>query len=332
MPSYGFPTLLQYSRLNASISDIKQRSEQLRVELSTGRIDDLSAELAGSIGDAQLLRKAISDVANQQTAITRALGRAQTAQLSLARAADGATELGANVLDAVGRNDENAIGIFATKAGLQLEAAITAFNQRYEGRALFSGDETHQNALANSETLLNDVRAIFAGAADAAQLEADLDAYFSTPGGGFETNIYLGGDGDAARTEISDGELVSYSAKADEQPVRDLLRSLSTLVVAEEQTGFVDRDAALSSAAGGLIEANDNMALIRSRIGAAEERMVTAQSLLDAEHTALGETYNDRTARDPYEAATLLQQLETQLQTSFTLTARISRLTLANYI
>ena len=122
------------------------------------------------------LRKAIDDVANRQTAITRALGRAQTAQLSLARAADGATELGANVLDAVGRNDENAIGIFATKAELQLEAAFTAFNQRYEGRALFSGDETYQKALADSETLLNDVRAIFAGAADAAQLEADLDA------------------------------------------------------------------------------------------------------------------------------------------------------------
>jgi predicted nucleic acid-binding Zn-ribbon protein len=59
MASYGFPTLLQYSRLNSAIGDIKQRSEQTRVELVTGRIADLNAELAGSIGDAQLLRKAI---------------------------------------------------------------------------------------------------------------------------------------------------------------------------------------------------------------------------------------------------------------------------------
>jgi flagellar hook-associated protein 3 FlgL len=60
--------------------------------------------------------------------------------------------------------------------------------------------------------------------------------------------------------------------------------------------------------------------------------MVLAQARLDAEYTALGETYNERTARDPYEAATLLQQLESQLQASYLLTARISRLTLANYI
>ncbi len=332
MASYGFPTLLQYSRLNSAIGDIKQRSEQTRVELVTGRIADLNAELAGSIGDAQLLRKAIDDISNTQTAITRALGRAQASQLSLARASDGTTELGANLLDAVNRRDENAINISGTQARLQLDAAVTALNQRYEGRALFSGDAVQTNPLADAETLLTDIRAIFAGAADAAQLEADLDAYFNAPGGGFETNIYQGGAGLAARTEVSNGELVNYSAKADEQPVRDLLRNLSTLIVAEEETTFTDRDAALSMAATGLIEAGNDIAEVRSRIGAAEERMVLAQARLDAEYTALGETYNERTARDPYEAATLLQQLESQLQASYLLTARISRLTLANYI
>ncbi|WDI31528.1 flagellin [Hyphococcus flavus] len=332
MTSYGFPTLLQYSRLSTAITDIKQRSEQTRMELVTGRIADLNSELAGSIGDAQMLRKAIDDIATTQTSISRALGRAQTTQISLARASEGSTDLGVNLLDAVNRRDENAVGISGTQAQLQLDAAISAFNQRYEGRALFSGDAVQTNPLADSETLLTDVRAIFAGAADAAQLEADLDAYFNTPGGGFDTNIYLGGSGDAARTEISDGELVSYSAKADEQPIRDLLRNLSTIVVAEENTGFVDRNTALSTAATGLIEAGNSVAEIRSRIGAAEERMVAAQTRLEAEHAALGETYNERTARDPYEAATLLQQLETQLQTSYLLTSRISQLSLSNYI
>ncbi len=332
MTSYGFPTLLQYSRLNASVADIKQRSETARIEVVTGRIADLNTELAGSIGDAQLLRKAIDDIANTQTAINRSLGRAQASQLSLTRAVDGVTELGGNLLSAIGRNDQNAINISGTQAQLQLDAAMTALNQRYEGRALFSGDAVQQNPLASSEALLTDVRTIFSGAADAAQLETDLDAYFNDPAGGFETNIYLGGAGNAARTEISDGELVDYSAKADEQPIRDLLRSLSTLVVAQEQTGFVDRNAALTSAATGLIDANNDIAEVRSRIGAVEERMVLAQTRLDAESTALGETYNSRTARDPYEAATLLKQLESQLEASYILTARISQLSLANYI
>lgn len=332
MPSYGFPTLLQYSRISSSVADIKARTEQTSQELITGRIADLNTELAGSVGDAQLLRKAIDDNATMQTSITRSLGRAQTAQISLARASDGITEIGANMLDAIGRNDQNLINITATQAQLQLDGAISAFNDRYEGRALFAGDEVKQAALAPSETLLTDVRAIFAGAADAAQLETDLDAYFNDPAGGFETNIYTGGDGDAPRTEISDGELVNYSVKADEQPVRDLLRGLSTLIVAQENTGFADRNEALSAAGSQLIEVANDITAVRSRVGAAEERMIAAATRLEAESAALSQSYNERTARDPYEAATLLKQLESQLQTSYILTTRISQLSLANFL
>ena len=332
MASYGFPTLLQYSRLGASVADIKARSEEARIEVVTGKISDLKKELAGSVGDAQLLGKAIEDVRNTQVAATRALGRAQASQLSLERASDGVVGLGGNLLSAVARNDQSSIDVSATQAGLQLEAAISAFNQRYEGRSLFAGDATNQAALADSETLLNDIRAIFTGAADMTQLQADLDTYFDDPAGGFATNIYLGGDGDAARTEISDGELVSYSAKADEQPVRDLLRSLSTLVIANEQTGWPDRAQALEAAGAGLIQSGNDMISIRTRIGAAEERMVAADTRLEAEATALGVTYNNLTARDPYEAATRLQQLESQLEASYIMTARISQLTFANFI
>jgi flagellar hook-associated protein 3 FlgL len=278
------------------------------------------------------LRKAIDDVRAMQTATSRALGRAGAAQISMARATEGTIETGGNILSAIGQNNQQSIALAATQAGLQLDAAISAFNTRYEGRSLFSGDASNQPALADSETLLTDVRAIFAGATGNVQLQADLDAYFNTPGGGFETNIYLGGDGDAARTEISDGELVNYSAKADEQPVRDLLRSLATLVVANEQGAWPERNEALSSAGAGLIQAANDITTMRSRVGAAEERMAAADNRLEAEATALSASYNERTAIDPYEAASRLQALETQLEASYVATSRISQLTFANFI
>jgi flagellar hook-associated protein 3 FlgL len=332
MADYGFPTLLQYSRLATSNATLKARADRARTELVTGRIADLKTELGAKIGDAHLLKKTLDDVRARQDAATRALGRAQSAQIALNRATDGVETLGANVLDAVGQRNEASISIAATQAGLQLEAAISAFNTRYEGRSLFAGDGANQAALAGSEALLTDVRAIFAGAADNAQLQADLDAYFNDPAGGFATTIYTGGAGDAARTEISDGELVNYSAKADEQPVRDLLRHLATVVVAAENTGFADREAALARAGEGLIEASGDVIGIRARIGASEERIAAADERLEAEATALGLTYNQQTARDPYEAAALLQQIEAQLESSYLVTSRIANLSLANYL
>ena len=332
MTSYGFPTLLQYSRLTNSAADLKSRAETARTEMVTNRIADLKTEFGGSVGDVHLLRKAIDDVTARQSAATRALGRAQSSQVALNLATEGVETIGANLLSAVSQGHEPSINIASTQAKLQLGAAISAFNTRYEGRSLFAGDAANQPALADVDTLLTDIRAIFAGAADNAQLQTDLDAYFNDVGGGFETNIYTGGAGDAARTEIADGELVGYSAKADEQPIRDLLRHLSSVVVAQEQTGFVDRSEALAAAAGGLIQSSGDVIAIRARIGASEERIAAADLRLEAEATAYSLTYNERTARDPYEAATLLEQIESQLQASYLVTSRISMLSLTNFL
>lgn len=332
MSSYGFPTLLQYSRLTTSTGNLKSLADQARTEMVTGRIADLKTELGGSVGDAHLLRKAIDDVRARQDAATRALGRTTATQSALTLASDGLVTIGADILSAVGQNNEPSIAIAATQGKLQLDAAVSAFNTRYEGRSLFSGDASNLPALADAETLLTDIRAIFTGAADNAQLQTDLDFYFNDPAGGFATTIYTGGSGNAARTEIADGELVDYSAKADEQAVRDVLRHLSTLVVAQEQGGFVDREIALETAAGGLIQAESDIVAIRSRIGAAEERIAAADERLEAEATAYSATYNERTARDPYEAASRLQQIESQLQASYLVTSRISLLSLANYL
>lgn len=332
MSGYGFPTLLQYSRLTTAAADLKSRAEQARTEMVTGRVADLKSELSSSIGDVHLLRKAIDDVQARQDSATRALGRTQSSQTALTLASDGIVTLGADLMSAVGQNNEPSIDIAATKAKLQLDAAVSAFNTRYEGRSLFAGDAADAPALADVDTLLDDIRTIFAGAADNAQLQTDLDFYFNDPAGGFATTIYTGGSGNAARTEIADGELVDYSAKADEQPVRDLLRHLSTIVVADEQSSFADRNIALTTAAGGLIQADSDIVSIRSRIGAAEERIAAADTRLEAEATAYSLTYNEHTARDPYEAATRLQQIESQLQASYLVTSRISLLSLANYL
>lgn len=331
MSSYGFPTLLQYSRLSAAVADIKSRTEQARTELVTGRIADLKTELGSTVGDAQLLSKAIDDVGALQRSTQRALGRAGAAQIAIARAVEDVETIGANLLSAVGQNDTQSINVAANQGRLQLEAAMSAFNSRYEGRSLFSGDASTQPALASAETLLTDIRAIFAGAADMAQLQTDLDTYFNDPAGGFATNIYTGGAGDAARAEITNGELVNYSARADEQPVRDLLRGLSTLVIANEQTTWPDRSQALTAAGAGMLQATNDVVAVRSRVGAAEERMAATEARLSAEATALGVAYNERASRDPYEAASLLQALEAQLEASYVVTSRISQLSLTNY-
>lgn len=330
--SFGFPDNLQYSRLSTAINDLKNESERARVELVTGRISDLTTSLAGEGGEAQLLRKSISDIETLRYTTNHALGRASVTQIELARASEQAASIGSELLDALGFSDQNRISIAGEEARRELDSAVSGFNRRYEGRSLFAGDETDSVALANVETILDDVRAIYSSASDAADFENRLDSYFNDPAGGFTTSIYLGGNGNAPRAEVSNGDLVSYSVKADEQPVRNLLRSLTAIVVAAESNASAERDQTLRTNAELLLSAGGGIALLSSRVGIAEAQLQNALEGFDTEEAALTRAYNDKTAIDPYEAATRLQQLESQLQASFTLTARISQLSLVNFI
>jgi len=332
MINSGFPDLLAFSRMSRNTSDLKARSEQARTELVTGRITNLPGALGADIGPVQLIRKSIDDIAGFQQTIARAQGRATASQIALENVSRGLTNLGAQLLGAIERTDNRAITLSAEEAGFALNGAFASLNQRFDGKSLFAGDGVDNVSLGDAQQMLSDIRTIFTGAATPADLQTDLDFYFDDPAGGFATSIYQGGAGNAPRAEISQGEIVAFAAKADEQAIRDVLRGLATIIVGAEQTPSADRDAALSEASGRLISASDGVTDIRARIGGAEERMRVASDRLGFEDLALTEAYNSKTARDPFEAASLLQQLESQLQATFVLTSRISQLSLVNYL
>ena len=329
----GFPTILQYSRLGGVISDLKRQSEEARIELVTERPANITEELGADVYSVQLIGKAIAEVGAFTDASNRALNRAQAAQLALDNAVGpNLAGISAEVLDSVNQGNEARLDLVAGDAEAQLEAAITALNTSYAGRMLFAGDALDTPPLADIDTLLTDISALYDAAGTAAQFATDIDTYFNDPTGGFYTNIYGGGSGDAPQVEISDGELVSYHARADEDSIRELLMSLSTIVVAADKGASVEREAILNTAAVDLMEAGNGIAVIQSRIGLAQERMQNALASLDAEETALTISYNEYMTRDPYDAALRLEQFETQLQTAFVMTSRMSQLSLVNFL
>jgi len=63
-----------------------------------------------------------------------------------------------------------------------------------------------------------------------------------------------------------------------------------------------------------------------------QARIDTATTRNTSEATALGIARAGLVQLDPYETATRLQHAETQLQLIYTLTARMSRLSLADYL
>ena len=332
MSSIGVPTLLAHSRLTAATSDLRRQSEAARIEVITGRKGDLPLALGRGVGEAHLLQKAINDVSQHHAAIAQFNLRATVAQSAVQSITAGASALNAELIAALGRGDETVVAASEDIARNALEQAFTRLNARVEGRSIFAGDGVDEPALSDTSVLITDIAAIYSTALTPAQFEADLDVYFNDPVGGFATNIYQGGPGEIASIEITKGEIMRGAAKADEQPIKELLRGLVVIAVAAGQGPSPNRDASLRSAGSTLLNAADASIGIVTRIGTEQQRASNAAIRLNEEEAALTAAYNAKTSRDPYEAASRLQNLESQIEAAYVLTSRLSRLSLTNYL
>ena len=331
MNNLSVPDLLSFSRMSQSVSDLKSRVDTTRTESVTGRYEDVTTQLKGDVGGAHLLKKAIDDTRLFQQNLAVASSRAQISQATIGNIGSDSSRIATDLLASVGRGDLSTIDVIADDAKASLVVSFSSLNAVFSGRALFGGDATDRPPLAPPEQLLADMEAIMAGATDAADAQAQIDFYFDDPAGGFATSIYLGGANRAPSVEISPGTRVDTSAKADDPAIKDILRGLATIATSKSAT-FADVSTTLTSGANQIFAAEADLVDQRAAIGVNEARLAASTARYEVEESILTTLFNKKTLRDPFEAASELQLLETQLEASYLLTARMARLSLSNFI
>ncbi len=80
------------------------------------------------------------------------------------------------------------------------------------------------------------------------------------------------------------------------------------------------------------MSASGSLTALRADVGLEEERAAEAVTRNSALAASLTIMRNELALVDPYATAVALQDTETQLETQFALTARLSNLSLVNYL
>ena len=313
------------SGLSETIVRLRDRMDTTSEEAVTGRYKDMTAHLSGRIGQAMLGQKAIDDVANERTQLTLKETRLEIIQQSLTAIDDNIGQLGVRMKSALGSEDFTARESVVRDAKAALASTFSVLNTRHGERYLFSGDATNTKPVGDVDIFLGDVRSMAASATDAADFAAQMDSYFNTPGSGWQANVYSGTatasdpasltGTDPAITQTLQGLAVLALSGSDE--TLPLLNGNSDTLIAATET-LADGQAALTNA--------------RAERGILQAQIESSKSALDLEETVLTHSFNQMTARDQYEAASELKQLETSLEASYTLTARLANLSLLNFM
>lgn len=314
------------ARLGQAMAEMRERVEAVSEEAVTGRHRDLTAHLGGRIGQAMLAQKALASLALERDQISLRESRLGLTQQGLAAIHDSADGLAVRLQDALGMGEDFALKGVARDARAALEQVFTVLNTRHGERYLFAGEATATRPMAGSvDDLLADIRQIAGTAGDAGAFETALDDYFNTPGGGWQAARYGGS------ATPPDGDAVTAADPAITQLISGL--AVMALSSPDQAPALFDRAPdALEAAASRLSAGQTALMEVRAGQGLAQSTLASRREALDMEETVLTAALNELSARDQYEAATELRELERNLEAAYMVTARLANLSLTNFL
>jgi flagellar hook-associated protein 3 FlgL len=319
------PNSIVSASFSQNIADMRARATIVSEESVTGQYVDLTKHLGGRIGDAMISGKALSDIKDQRSLLGIREARLDFVQESLGGVQDRISGLEVRMLSALGVGDLSGQDLVARDAKAALSDVFSALNARHGDRFLFAGDETATQPFSNTDQLLTDIRQIASTATDAADFETQLDAYFQSPTGPWQTSIYQG----AATTSDPDG------VTATDPALIEVISGLAVMAISgmEDSLPLLSQYPEIVRSSAERIGTGTTAVInLRADLGIIQERISKEQLSLDTEETILNSVYNGMVGRDQYDAASELKQLEASLEAAYVLTSRLSNLSLLNFL
>lgn len=313
---------------------LKSTVSKLTAELSSGQRLDKSQAMNGALArlahvehGLELSARHASNAAFLSTILNAQQG-------ALDRLGAIATELSVDFQISKQAADPSAVAQATERARDGFTDAIGILNTKVAGRFVFSGAEGQQRPFADPQTILDTVAMTVPPGASASDIRDHVMTWFAS-GGGFDTLAYQGGAAATSATELGSGIAVRPDISGTEQAIRETLAGLAIsalgATLAPSLTEDHQRDL-LGESAAALLAADTSRVGLQARVGTMQERVDTAQTQAQAQASVLTITRNDLLAADPYETATALEAATQRLDALYVVTARLSRLSLTEYL
>lgn len=313
---------------------LKAETATLVEELTTGRSADLARTVSGDYSGIAGIERALDRLEAHKTATIEAAGMTDTMQTALTAIAGSAAEAGPSLLSAGNGGYVTLAETAGVDALQRFEAMLGALNTRYAGRSVFAGQATDAAPMAPAADIITALETAISGAATAADVETALDTWFA-PGGDFDTVAYQGSANTLGPTEIGQNSSLTLPVTAADDRLRDMLKgmAMAALINSPPINGNADEQIAMAHRAGELIlSAQGGLTVLQAEIGTLQGVIAETSTANQAETTGLEIARSDLLEVDVFERATRLEEVQTQLETLYAITARASRMSLVDYL
>jgi len=335
MPINSIGDLAQSFAMRQQSNVLKTQLERLSEEVVTGVTSNATKHLSGNFSMLSDVKHKLALLESHRTTTEQGRIETEVMQAALTRIGSEAGLLSGTAITLGSTSGTASVVNFSNEAEAALGSILSALNVSAGGRSLFSGADVYGAAVASVDDFMTAIRAAASGATSIADLTAAMDTFFDTPGGDFETLIYQGDTSARASYPLGEGESVTLDLRADDPVFRDTLKqvALATLLDDPGVTLSDSEQTIFAQSIGETLLANqDDITGISADLGFAENRIERAATRISSEMTSLNLVQSELLAIDPFEAAIELETVQTRLETLYTLTSRMSRLSLVNFL
>jgi len=313
---------------------LRNELSQLGQELVSGRTARPDRRLNGDLGVLATLAHRASALAAHADVAAETQTRLSATQASLDRLGDATTSAGTALRAAAVAGLRGPLDIAIAGARDAFGDAVAALNAQIAGHGLFSGTDPTAPALAPAADILAALDAATAGAATPEALAESVRDWFAGPAGLAATG-YRGGPPAETGPRLDSGMVLAAPPTALSPELTATLAALATAAVLAG--GRLDGDVAARRAvaevaADALVTAAAGLVTLQARVGDSQARADAAQTRNRAEADALAAARSDLVGVDPFETASRIEDTRTRLETLYLMTARLSRLSLAEYL
>jgi flagellar hook-associated protein 3 FlgL len=312
--------------------DLDRAAQEMTTGLRTDRVKATGGDVSRLFAFDRMLAR---NAAHVDTIRLTEL-RLEVMQNTLARIQTAVEPLSVDLVSAAGTGDMTTGTIRAAASRAAFIDMVTALNVEVAGGSLFAGTETQRPALRPAEVILGAIADLVDGmtAADAA---AAIAAYFEDAPPPFLTDNYLGSEDGLPAAEVGDGNRIDYALRASDPAFLRTLKGLALAAMVAEGGAFAasgkeEKVFLLGEAGRTLIDAREGLLGLRAGVGSAQERVEAALATRTAEREGIELASARVLGADPYEAGTVFQAMHAQLESVFTVTARLATLRFANFM
>ena len=325
-----------YTLQNSSLR-LKNTLHTLTDEMTSGRVSDVAQRLGGNTTEISGIESRLRVLKEYQQVNGEVAHRLDSMQIVIRTIQSSATSLSDDLLLNATAASGLVIKTQSHQAADAFRAAVGHLNIEVGGRYLFGGIETDHAPLRDGQRILDELITRTASLTTAGDIEQFVSNWFDAPagGGGFVDFAYLGSQGNTQGVAITEQDQVVLNVDATHPAVVSTLKGLSMTVLSSH--GAIDgqlseQRALLHSSSLVLLGAAHSLTSTQSQLGLSEDRVARAEARNSSALLSLETARNTITSADPFETASALAEVQTQMETLYSITARLSNLKLVDYL